>query len=161
MPQSRHTYWTYIRATQKRIWDALIEPEFTRQYAFGTAMESEWREGSAWRNLAPGGLSPGGLSPGGLLVDSGEVLAIDAPNRLVLSWRQELEPSLRAEGHTRLTYTLEAAGSTVKLTVIHESDTANSPLVAAAIEAWPLNFASLKSLLETGEAFEETRQWPG
>jgi uncharacterized protein YndB with AHSA1/START domain len=67
------------------------------QYAFGTAMEFNWHVGSAWRNMAPGDT----------LVDSGEVLEIDAPNRLVLSWRQEIDPSLRAEGSTRLTYLLE------------------------------------------------------
>ena len=46
----------------------------------------------------------------------------------------------------------------VKLTVVHESDTPESKLIVAVSNGWPLILASLKSLLETGESLEATRE---
>jgi hypothetical protein len=37
---------------------------------------------------------------------------------------------------------------------------ANSKLIEGVSGGWPVILASLKSLLETGEALEETRRWP-
>jgi hypothetical protein len=79
---------------------------------------------------------------------------------LVLSWRNEFKPELRAEGFSRLTYELEAQGDMVKLTVIHEIDRPESKLIEAVSEGWPAILASLKSFLETGNPLEATRRWP-
>ena len=77
-----------------------------------------------------------------------------------MSWRNEFRPELRAEGYSRLTYTLEKVGDSVKLTVIHESDKPNSKFLEGVSGGWPHILASLKSLLETGESLVETREWP-
>jgi uncharacterized protein YndB with AHSA1/START domain len=96
------------------------------------------------------------MMPDGLVADSGEVLEINSPKRLVLSWRSELRPELRAEGFSRLTYELDALDDgTVKLTVIHEIDKPESKFLEAVAQGWPHILASLKSLLETGEALPE------
>ena len=47
--------------------------------------------------------------PDGRVADSGEVLEIEPPRRLVLKWRNEFRPELKAEGYSRLTYQLEKA----------------------------------------------------
>ncbi|MBV8416286.1 MAG: SRPBCC domain-containing protein, partial [Verrucomicrobia bacterium] len=74
----------------------------------------------------------------------------------VLSWRNEFRPELRAEGFSRLTYELDALDDgTVKLTVIHEIDKPESKFLEAVSHGWPHILASLKSLLETGEALPE------
>ena len=65
-----------------------------------------------------------------------------------------------AEGPSRLTYQLEQIGESVKLTVIHEMDRPDSKLIGKVSNGWPHILASLKSLLETGEALAETRHWP-
>jgi uncharacterized protein YndB with AHSA1/START domain len=150
MANSRFVYVTYIRTTQAKLWRALIDPEFTRQYWVGTQQESEWRAGVSWRNKIPDGR----------IADSGEVLEIEPERRLVLSWRNEFVPELRAEGYSRLTYELEPLGASVKLTVIHEMDKPDSKFIEAVSNGWPHILASLKSLLETGESLEETRRWP-
>ena len=49
-------------------------------------------------------------TPDGRLTDSGNVLEIDPPRRLVVSWRNELVPDLRSEGYARATYELEPQG---------------------------------------------------
>jgi uncharacterized protein YndB with AHSA1/START domain len=132
------------------LWDALIKPEFTKQYWAGTWQESEWKQGADWRIMIPDGR----------LGDSGKVLEIDPPRRLVLSWRNEFQPELRAEGYSRATFELEQQGEVVKLTLIHEIDKKGSKFIEAVSGGWPMILASLKSLLETGESLIETRKWP-
>jgi uncharacterized protein YndB with AHSA1/START domain len=150
MANSRFVYVTYIRTTPEKLWQALIDPEFTRQYWVATWQESEWKPGASWKIVAPDGR----------VADSGEVLEIEPQRRLVLSWRNQFIPEAHAEGYSRLTYELEKLGSSVKLTVVHEMDKPDSKLIGMVSNGWPHILASLKSLLETGESLEETRQWP-
>jgi uncharacterized protein YndB with AHSA1/START domain len=150
MAESRFVYVIYIRTTPKKLWQALIDPEFTRRFWCETRQESEWKPGASWRIMAPDGR----------VADTGEVLEIDPPRRLVLSWRNELFPAVREEGHSRMTYTLEPQGDMVKLTLVHEMDRPDSKLIESVSGGWPALLSSLKSLLETGEELEATRRWP-
>ena len=150
MADSRFVYVTYIRTTPEKLWQALIDPEFTRRYWVETWQDSEWKPGASWRLIIPDGR----------VGDSGEILEIEPGRRLVLTWRNEFKPELRDEAHTRLTYELEPQGESVKLTLIHESETPGSKLIEAVSSGWPMILASLKSLLETGESLEATRRWP-
>jgi uncharacterized protein YndB with AHSA1/START domain len=88
------------------------------------------------------------------------VLEIEPHRRLVLAWRNELDPELRAEGYSRMTYLLEPQGDMVKLTVVHEIDAPESKFIAAVSKGWPQILASLKGLLETRAPLETTRHWP-
>ncbi len=150
MADSRFVYVTYIRTTPEKLWQALIDPEFTRRYWCGTHHESEWKPGTAWRIMIPDGR----------VADSGEIIEFEPCQRLVLTWRNEFKPELREEGFSRMTYELEQVGESVKLTVIHEIDKPDSKFIKAVSNGWPHILASLKSLLETGESLAETREWP-
>jgi uncharacterized protein YndB with AHSA1/START domain len=150
MNNSRFVYVTYIRTTPEKLWNALIDPEFTRQYWCETWQDCEWKPGATWRLMAPDGR----------LGDSGEILEIEPHKRLVVSWRNELLPEMRAEGYSRLTYELEPLVESVKLTLIHEIDKPDSKLIGSTSTGWPAILSSLKSLLETGQPLEETRHWP-
>ena len=150
MASSRFVYVTYIRTTPAKLWKALLEPEFTRQYWAETWQESAWTPGASWRIMIPDGR----------VADSGEILEIEPERRLVLSWRNEFKPELKVEGYSKLTYELEPMGDMVKLTLIHEIDRPDSQLIGAVSGGWPMILASLKSLLETGESLEATRVWP-
>ena len=149
MAESRFVYVTYIRTTPEKLWQALIDPEFTRRYWKETSQECEWKPGASWRIT----------SPEGRTLDSGEVLEIEPHKRLVLKWRNEFRPEAHAEGYSRMTYELEPQGESVKLTVIHEMDQPESKLIQMVSGGWPMILASLKSLLETGESLEITRHW--
>jgi uncharacterized protein YndB with AHSA1/START domain len=149
MSDSRFVYVTYIRTTPEKLWQALIDPEFTRRYWSETWQESEWQVGASWRLMIPDGR----------VADSGEILEIEPQRRLVLRWQNQLRPELRAEGNTRATLLLEPQGEVVKLKVIHEIDTPGSKMIEAVSNGWPHILASLKSLLETGESLEATRRW--
>jgi uncharacterized protein YndB with AHSA1/START domain len=150
MPTSRFVYVTYIRTTPQKLWQALIDPAFTRQYWVETWQDCEWKKGAAWKLMLPDGR----------VGDSGEVLEIEPERRLVLSWRNEFKPELREEGYSRMTYELEPVAESVKLTVIHEIDRPDSKLIEGVSAGWPNILSSLKSLLETGESLIETRKWP-
>jgi uncharacterized protein YndB with AHSA1/START domain len=149
MKTEQFVYVTYIRTTPEKLWKALTEPEFTRQCWFNTTQESKWKPGASWKIL----------TPDGSVTDSGEVLEIEPNRRLVLKWRNEFKPELKAEGYSRLTYQLEKEGKSVKLTVIHQIEKEGSKLIEAVSNGWPHILSSLKSLLETGESLEETREW--
>ena len=150
MKKDQFIYVTYIRTTPEKLWKALIEPEFTRRFWCNTTQESEWKPGASWKILMPDER----------VADSGEVVEIEPNRRLVLKWRNEFRPELKAEGYSRMTYELEKEGNSVKLTLIHEIEKEGSKFIEAVSTGWPHILASLKSLLETGESLEETREWP-
>ena len=49
MAQSTFVYVTYIRTTPEKLWSALTDGEFMKQYWFGTQGESQWRAVAAWQ----------------------------------------------------------------------------------------------------------------
>ena len=140
----KFVYVTYIRTTPEKIWDALTKPEFTRAFWFGTVMESSWQKGQPWKMVGESGT----------IFDAGEVLEVEKPKRLVLSWRHQMRPELKAEGEARCTIDLETTKDMVKLTVTHTMERAGSKLIAAVSGGWPSILSSLKSYLETGKALE-------
>ncbi len=150
MSESRFVYVIFIRTTPEKLWQALTSPEFNRQFWCECWQDSEWKPGASWKLMFPDGR----------VGDSGEIVEIEPNRRLVISWRNELRPELREEGHSRMTYELEPKGTSVKLTVIHEMDRPGSKLIEAVSGGWPVILSGLKSLLETGEPLEESRHWP-
>lgn len=147
MAGSTYVYVTYIRTTPTELWNALTDEEFTQQYWFGVRLQSDWTVGAPWKMLYPDGR----------LTDSGEVLEVDPPKRLVLRWRNEFRPELKAEGYARCVFELEPTGDVVKLTVTHSIDVDNSQLITAVSGGWPRILSNLKSLLETGEIIMATK----
>jgi uncharacterized protein YndB with AHSA1/START domain len=152
MTKNGFVYTTYIRTTPEKLWDALTKPEFTRQYWSEVWHETTWERGAEWKMMIPDGRT----------TDSGEVVEVERPRRLVLRWRNEFRPELKAEGYSRCVFELEQQGDMVKLTIVHEleQDVAKSKFIEAVSNGWPIILSSLKSLLETGEALEATRKWP-
>lgn len=137
---SQFVYVTFIRSTPERVWEALTTPVFIKQYWFGMTVETDWRVGSSWR-----------LSfEDGRVADSGEIIEADPPKRLVIRWRNEWKPEMKAEGNSRCSFELEPEGEAVKLTVIHAIDRPDSALIGAVSGGWPRILSNLKSLLETG-----------
>lgn len=147
---SRFIYVTYIRTTPQKLWDALTLPEFTRTYWFGVTQDSTWEAGAQWKMQFTDGT----------VADSGKILESDPPRRLVIEWTHRLQPELTAEGASRCTYELHENGGIVRLRITHEIDVDESKLIAAVSTGWPAILASLKSLLETGEALPASRDWP-
>ena len=149
MTDKTFIYVTYIRTSPERVWEALTKPEFTRRYWFGAHQETDWKVGSPWKLVFADGR----------VADTGEVLESDPPRRLVIKWRNEFMPELKAEGYTRCTFEIERDAEVVKLTVIHEADRPHT-LIGKVAEGWPRVLSSLKSLLETGDGLPRTDALP-
>ena len=150
MDKSEFVYVTYIRTTPEKLWRALIEPEFTRKFWVDTVQECDWKVGSTWKLMVPDGR----------VADDGQVVEIDPPRKLALTWQNHLFPEMTAEGFSRMTYELEAKGETVKLTLTHTMDMRDSKTIKAVSNGWPHLLASLKSLLETGKVVEAAAPAP-
>jgi len=139
--ESTFVYVTFIRTTPERLWSALTTPDFTKQYFFGVHHETDWKPGSPWRLVFSDGRT----------ADAGGILEVEPLKRLVIKWRNEFKPELKAEGYSRCTIALEPTGGAMKLTITHTIDRAESKLIEAISGGWPRILSNLKSLLETGE----------
>lgn len=143
MAKSTFLYVSYIRTTPEKLWSALTDDvEFMKRYWFGTHCESAWTPGASWKMV----------SPDGTVTDAGEIVESQPPKRLVIRWRHQRRPELKAEGDSLCTMELEPSGSAVKLTVTHTIEREPSQLIAAVSGGWPKIISNLKSLLETGSA---------
>ena len=139
MSEGKLVYEIFVHTTPEKLWRAITEPEFTRQYFHGSAITTPLKKGGPDRSEA---------ADGTLLVD-GEFLECDPPRKLVHTWRVHWDPALSRELST-VTYEIEQKGENCKLTVTH--DLADAPQTAKAVKAgWPAILSSLKTLVETGK----------
>ena len=148
-------YRVWIKATPQAIWDAITKPEWTDRYGYTGLAEYDLRPGGAYRVVAGEAMEKAGFT--GTMVD-GEVIEADPPRKLVQTWRLVMDPELEAEGFTRVTYEIEEADGSTRLTVIHDLDGAPklAPMVSGELSGtgagggWAWILSDLKSLLETG-----------
>lgn len=140
MSRSTFVYVTYIRTTPQKLWSALTDAEFMKQYWFGMHCESGWTAGSPWQLV----------SPSGQVFDAGEIIEAEPPRRLVIRWQHRNRLELMAEGDSRCTMELEPLGAAVKLSITHTIERDPSKFIEAVSGGWPKIMSNLKSLLETG-----------
>jgi uncharacterized protein YndB with AHSA1/START domain len=144
-------YVTYIATTPAQVWEALIDPEVSRQYwvdpTVGCArvnVSDDWQPGSRWEHRRADEMD---------VVDiAGFVDESDPPRRLVISWARPSEVDDAAK-RSRVSFDIEPLSSgLVKLTVTHD-DLAKDPKMLAGVSGgWPTVLSNLKTLLETGRA---------
>ncbi len=130
-------YSTYIRTTPEKLWDAITNPEFTRQYWGGLKNISDWKKGSKWQHVADDGTV--------LLV--GEIVETIPPKRLVMIWAD----ANNVADNSRVTFEIEPIEDMVCLKVIHGEFKAGSDMAGKVSSGWPRVLSSMKSFLETGK----------
>lgn len=140
MTSPEFVYTTYIRSTPEKVWQAITTPVFTRQY-WKHENQSDWKKGSDWKHASADGQT---------IRIVGKVLESNPPHRLVLSWA---EPENKAD-ESRVTFEIEAIGEMTRLHVVHGDFKTGSDMVGKVSKGWPLVLSNLKSLLETGKAFD-------
>lgn len=145
--ESSFVYVTFIRTTPEKLWSALTDANQMREYWFGMEIKTEWKTGAEWQMVFPDGR----------VADTGQILEFERPKRIRLKWRNEFRPELKAEGFSLCTMDLEPVGVTVRLTITHTIERADSKFMQAVSGGWPKILSNLKSLLETGQiALTET-----
>ena len=135
-------YVTYIATTPEKVWDALTQSEFTRQYFFGRSIEIEPRAGGAFILRMPDGR-----------VDvKGKVVTWDPPHRLTVTWLVDWIEDMRDLPECLVSYDIAQAGDAVRLTMTeaHQWDVPDD-LLSGGRAGWPAILSSLKSVLETGK----------
>jgi uncharacterized protein YndB with AHSA1/START domain len=152
----KFVYVTYIRTTPEKLWAALTDPATIKKFWFGINADSDFKQGSPWRLIFEDGR----------VADTGEILEAVPGKRLVIHWRNEFKPELKAEGWSRCTMEIEMAdyypdfgGKAVRLTILHELEGEGAKFIEAVSGGWPKVLSNLKSLLETGDvAFQKQDQ---
>lgn len=157
MDEPSFVYTTYIRSPPERLWQALIDPEFTERY-WGLTLESDWKPGSRW-TLRQWGLT---------IADPDQiVLEADPYRRLAYTWQtftpewqaraaelvgfsQEFLKRVAAEPRSRVAFEIDDLSSFVRLTLVHDGFEPGSEVLETISQGWPHILSNLKTLLETG-----------
>lgn len=145
-------YTTYIKTTPERLWQAIIDPAFSRNY-MGHAIESDWKKGSTYAWLEKGVRIE---HPDQVILES------DPCRRLAFTFHtfipeirsfaptltDEVIAQLAAERRSRVSFELEPMGDQVRLTVVHDDFGPDSLVRDMVSQGWPAKLADLKSGLE-------------
>jgi len=158
--ENSFAYTTYIRTTPAALWEALTVPEVTRRWWWSIALESTWSPGA-----------PYALTQGDLRIADAQmvVLTSERATRLSFTWHtfseawarangidETLRDSFARESRSKVDFSIEPVGTSVRLDVLHDGFDDDSVVLAAVRHGWPPLISSLKSLLETGEPLELT-----
>ena len=137
--------------------------EWIAQYGYGGSVEYDLRPGGVYRGYTSDEMRQEGARRGIHVPEvaiEGEVIEVDPPRKLVLTWHMVMDQNTASDAATRLSYELkEMAGGVTRLTLIH--DLAGAPTAAAILSGqweeqgagggWSWVLSDLKSLLETGK----------
>jgi uncharacterized protein YndB with AHSA1/START domain len=164
--QTTQVFRIYIKTTPEAIWDAITKPEWTERYGYTGYVDFDLRPGGAYkvRPTEPfrAAAEAGGNTLPEVIID-GEVEVAEPPHKLVHTFQTTMDADMATEPASRITYEIKDIGDGVcSLTLTHELE--GSPKLAALVSgsleehgaggghAWVLS--DLKTLLETGKAFE-------
>ena len=141
MAKPLHKYQTFIKAPAERVWEALVNPEFTKEYFHAQRFESSLEGGAPYRMVGPSGAES----------VEGTIEEIDPPRRLVVTWRVLYDTSMSEEPPSRVEWELTDHGDGVTKVVTIHRDLGFSPLTSAGVgDGWNWVLGSLKSFVETG-----------
>jgi uncharacterized protein YndB with AHSA1/START domain len=142
MAITRHQYRIFIKAPIEQVWNAIIDPAYTRRYFHGTAFVEPPAAGQPYRTTLPNGAGA---------VD-GTIEVMEAPTRLVMTWHVLYDAALSEEPASRVEWNLtQAAEGLTRVDLVH-GDLFRSPLTWENVRlGWVWILDSMKSLIETGE----------
>lgn len=142
MEKPAHVYKAFIRAAVEEVWDAIVNPEKTSQYFYGTLVDSDWEVGSEMNYFYPDGRK----------ASEGHIISIDVPKRLEFTFQALWDEELVAEGPAREVWALAEVNGMVELTIELYDVEEDSKTLEDFSGGFPYIVSGLKSLLETGEA---------
>jgi uncharacterized protein YndB with AHSA1/START domain len=134
-------YELYISASAKKVWGALTEGEATKQYFYGCAVRSTFKQGALISYLGDGEFN---------MLD-GEVLEVKTGERLLTTFRAQWDGKVVKDKPSRLLWELTPMGKATKLTLVHDGFAHETATYEQSESGWPLILSSLKTYVETGK----------
>jgi len=139
MSDNSFVYVTFIKTTPEKLWEALTNNEFIKDFWFGSTLETDWKVGSEIKEIKD--------------VDEpafqGEILESDPPRRLAYTFCVPGEPD------TEVSLTIESEEETTKLTIEHSGYEKDSKFYKSTSLGWSAICSGLKTLLETGSSLDK------
>ena len=141
MKTTELVYTTYIKTTPEKLWNAITNPEFAKQYWGGMVNVSEdWQQGSDWQHLD--------TSDNDAVKLVGKIEESTAYKKLVLTWSA---PD-NIQNASKVQYELiPIEGGVVRLDVVHSNLEIDSGMHGGVAKGWPLVLSNMKTYLEGGE----------
>jgi uncharacterized protein YndB with AHSA1/START domain len=137
----KHVYEVYIRTTPERLWQAITDPSFIRQYFYDQSVKSSWKAGAEYVHRAPDGT----------VKIEGTIVEFDPPRRLVQTFSCPFKEETRGDRPSRVTWTIEPKGEVCKLTLVHDDFDGETATFRSVGSGWNPVLSGLKTLLETGK----------
>ena len=147
MSKPEFVYVIYIQSTPQKVWDALLDPEMTKEFWGRYRNRSDWHVGSDWRHE--------NYDDAAEVAVAGKVIESAPPHHLVLTWSRPADTE-NPDKVSRVRFTIEEFMGSVKLTVTHSE--LDEEMLRGISAGWPPILSSLKSLLETGASLPMTRR---
>jgi uncharacterized protein YndB with AHSA1/START domain len=142
MAITKHVYQIFIKATPDEVWNAIVDPSWTRRYFHGTAFDTPPAKGQPYRTTTADGRPA---------VD-GVIEELDPPNRLVMTWHVLYDAAMSEEPASRVEWIVEPMGDGLTRLRLEHGDLARSPMTWANVkDGWVYVLDGLKTLIETGE----------
>ena len=141
MATPKHVYEVYIRTTPEKLWEAITRGDQTRQYFYGTAVESDWKVGSSVRHMGANGQ---------VNLD-GKVLELVPGKWLVTTFSAVHDPACAKDRPSRVTWEIQPLGEVCKLTLTHDDFDGITKTYEQVGLGWNPVLSGLKTLLETGK----------
>ena len=130
-----------IYAQADKVWDAITNPEFIKQYLYGAQVITDWKEGSPIRYK--------GSYQGKDYEDKGSVLHVEPQKLLVITHWSPLSGTLdRPENYHTVRYNLEFENGRTHLTITQDNNASQEEQQQNA-NFWKTALKNIKRLLES------------
>ncbi len=141
-----HVYSIFVKASPERVWKALVDGDDTVGYYFGSRVSSDWTPGASIEYT----------TPDGSVASGGEVIAVDPPRRLEMTFESRWGSSAGQDGPMTQVWQIDPAEGgipgltrlSVTISGLHEGSAIEERYVTFGV---PFIMSGLKSLLETGQ----------
>ena len=136
-----HIYKAYINGSQADVWDAIVNPDKTVHYFYGTAIDVELEVGGKMNYSYPDAT----------VASTGHVIAVDEPHKIEFMFHAKWDEALDAEGPVREVWALVELNGMVELTIELYDSPEGSKTYEDFTNGFPYIVSGLKSLVETGK----------
>ncbi|WP_432941347.1 SRPBCC domain-containing protein [Kribbella sp. CA-253562] len=131
-----------IEASPERVWQVLLDPVATKEFMFGSEVETDWQVGSP--------ITWSGEYEGKAYQDKGKVLAVEPGRRLQVTHYSPMsgQPDVPENYHT-LTYELSGGNGTTELSLSQDNN-ASEEEAEHSRGMWEMLVQGVKKVAESG-----------